>query len=75
MDYRQLLIDNGQKKERRYVEELRTHKDRDDLETSLFSLLLLNRRPKLGLLRPNTAPQLREKGIWAFSTLQSPMAT
>jgi len=38
LNHRQFIIDNGQEGEKRWAEELRTHKDRNELETSLFSL-------------------------------------
>jgi hypothetical protein len=38
-----------------------------------LSLLLLNRRPNLGLFRPEKASHLREKGVWDFPMLESPI--
>ncbi len=40
--------------------------------TPFFSLLLLNRRPNLGLFRPVTALHLREKGVAVFFMLNLP---
>jgi hypothetical protein len=38
LHHSQTVIDNGQEGEKRWAEELRAHKDRNELETALFSL-------------------------------------
>jgi len=46
-----------------------TRGQKQDKNIPFLSLLLLNRRPNLGLFRPNTAPHLREKVVWSFPML------
>jgi len=41
--------------------------------TPFLSLLSLNRRPNLGLFRPDMASHLREKGVGSFPTLKPPI--
>ncbi|OGQ09340.1 MAG: hypothetical protein A2026_17810 [Deltaproteobacteria bacterium RBG_19FT_COMBO_46_12] len=72
-DHSQFLKVNGQEGGKRRVVKLSEKKDSKILGTPFFlSLLLMNRRPNLGLFGPDAAPHLREKGVAVFFMLNLP---